>query len=61
LEAIQVVNHIPHVGEGDTGGAGLNSFFKDMTSVTAPATNSPSPATKSKKVAEALAEDDIPF
>jgi len=61
LEAIQVVNHIPHVSEGDTGGAGLNSFFKDMTSVTAPATNSPSPATKSKKVAEALAEDDIPF
>lgn len=61
LEAIQVVNHIRHVGEGDSVGSSLNSFFKDMTSVTAPATNSPSPATKSKKVAEALADDDIPF
>lgn len=62
LEALQVVDHVRHAGDGGSGGGGgLDSFFKDMTSVKAPATNSPSPTTKSKKVAEALADDDIPF
>ena len=62
LEAVKVVDHIPYVSEGSnqsSGGAGaLNGFFKDLTGEKKAA---PKPQVKSKQVADAVAEDEIPF
>jgi hypothetical protein len=63
LEAVQVVDHVPYISDKEgsgAGGAGVNSFFKDMTKNGDSAASKPQ-AVKAKKVAAALAEDEIPF
>ena len=63
LEAVQVVDHVPYISDKEgsgAGSAGVNSFFKDMTKNGGSAAAKPQ-AVKAKKVAAALAEDEIPF